>query len=264
MVAWLSDWLRDIIAVILLAGLVELLLPNKAMQRYARLVVGLFILLTILSPILSLIQGDISSKLNEGMEQWSKMTENKSLQMASLDQIEKNAERMKEKQEIEAASLTERTLEDTMRRELIERTPAKVKSVDAQLNWIVQSGRKTPYINQVIVTLESDDRQVEGDSESDSSAKGQAVEDVLPVAVDIDLDLELKDENATRQTIPTQSETSTDEEASATNKQQAAEERWTQADPETAAAINRLIVQGWGVDMDKIVVRQPSLKMAAR
>ena len=69
MVAWLSDWLRDIIAVILLAGLVELLLPSKAMQRYARLVVGLFILLTILSPILSLIQGDISSKLNEGMEQ---------------------------------------------------------------------------------------------------------------------------------------------------------------------------------------------------
>ncbi|MGO4372914.1 hypothetical protein AB4Z21_19555 [Paenibacillus sp. MCAF20] len=30
MVAWLSDWLRDIIAVILIAVFVELLLPNKA------------------------------------------------------------------------------------------------------------------------------------------------------------------------------------------------------------------------------------------
>ena len=75
MIAWLSDWLRDIIAVILLAVFVELLLPNQAMQRYARLVVGLFILLTILSPILKLIQSDIGAKLDEGMEKWSQISD---------------------------------------------------------------------------------------------------------------------------------------------------------------------------------------------
>ncbi|WP_042162701.1 stage III sporulation protein AF [Paenibacillus gorillae] len=70
MVTWLGDWLRDIIAVIMLAVFMELLLPNKAMQRYARLVIGLLILLTILSPILRLLQGDFSARLSDSVRQW--------------------------------------------------------------------------------------------------------------------------------------------------------------------------------------------------
>jgi stage III sporulation protein AF len=63
----LSDWLRQIIAVVLLASLIDLLLPNRTMQKYVRLVAGLFILMTVATPILHWMKGDFSSKLAESL-----------------------------------------------------------------------------------------------------------------------------------------------------------------------------------------------------
>ncbi|AHV98239.1 stage III sporulation protein AF [Paenibacillus sabinae] len=62
--SWLGDWLREIIMIVLLASFVELLLPGKSMERYARLVLSLLVLLTILSPIVSLLKGDAASELS--------------------------------------------------------------------------------------------------------------------------------------------------------------------------------------------------------
>lgn len=246
MVAWLSDWLRDIIAVILLAVIVELLLPNKAMQRYARLVVGLFILLTILSPILKLIQSDISTKLDEGMDEWSRSAMTSEVQMPGLDQIRRDGERLSEKRELEAAKLTERTLEDSIKSELTERLKVPVESVDAVLKWATVSGRQTPYISQVTVTLKSAEKQ------AGQAREGAQVEDVSPVAVDVDVEIERIDEGKAKAN-PAESSNNDKENV---QKQQSEEENWTGAEPATAAAISTLIVQGWGVDADHIVVRQ--------
>lgn len=38
---WLSDWLKSIIMVILLATFVDILLPNQTMQRYVKTVISL-------------------------------------------------------------------------------------------------------------------------------------------------------------------------------------------------------------------------------
>jgi stage III sporulation protein AF len=53
---WLSDWLKSIIIVILLATFVDILLPSQTMQRYVKTVISLFILLTLLQPVFSLFQ----------------------------------------------------------------------------------------------------------------------------------------------------------------------------------------------------------------
>jgi stage III sporulation protein AF len=247
-VAWLSDWLRDIIAVILLAVIVELLLPNKAMQRYARLVVGLFILLTILSPILKLIQSDIGTKLDESMDEWSKAAATKEVQMPGLDQIRRDAERLSEKRELEAAMLMERTLEDSIKSEITERTKAPVDSVDAELKWAAVSGRQTPYISQVTVTLKSADMQ------AGLVREGTQVEDVSPVAVDVDVEVEIeRSDEGEAPANPAESGSDTEN----ARKQQHNGEKWTGAEPAAAAAISTLIVQGWGVDADRITVRQP-------
>jgi stage III sporulation protein AF len=60
---WLSDWLKSIIMVILLATFVDILLPNQTMQRYVKTVISLFILLTLLQPIFSLFQKSTSVDL---------------------------------------------------------------------------------------------------------------------------------------------------------------------------------------------------------
>ena len=50
----LAAWLKQIIVVVLLATFIDLLLPNRTMQRYVKLVVSLFILMTILTPVMQL------------------------------------------------------------------------------------------------------------------------------------------------------------------------------------------------------------------
>jgi stage III sporulation protein AF len=70
-VDWLGGWLKELILIIMLAAFAELLLPNNNMQRYARTVIGLFLLLTILSPILELFQrGMDAGKLLSAADSW--------------------------------------------------------------------------------------------------------------------------------------------------------------------------------------------------
>lgn len=66
---WLGDWLRELILVVLLAAFVEMLLPSKSMERYARLVLSLLVLLTLLSPIVSMLKGDATGALSLAMNQ---------------------------------------------------------------------------------------------------------------------------------------------------------------------------------------------------
>ncbi len=66
---WLGDWLRELILVVLLAAFVEMLLPSKSMERYARLVLSLLVLLTMLSPIVSMLKGDATGALSLAMDQ---------------------------------------------------------------------------------------------------------------------------------------------------------------------------------------------------
>jgi stage III sporulation protein AF len=63
--AWMASWLQQLILMILLATFAEMLLPKNTLQRYVKSVLGLFILLTMLSPIFTLLQKqkDISQML---------------------------------------------------------------------------------------------------------------------------------------------------------------------------------------------------------
>jgi len=62
---------RNIVFIILLAVFVEMLLPAKETRRFLEVVVGLFILITILNPIVSLIRQEppLDLKLEEGKKE---------------------------------------------------------------------------------------------------------------------------------------------------------------------------------------------------
>lgn len=61
MVAFIAAWVKDIILVVLFAAFMELLLPSSSMQRFIRVIMGLFIMLTILNPALDVIHNYIAS-----------------------------------------------------------------------------------------------------------------------------------------------------------------------------------------------------------
>ncbi|MBE4910455.1 stage III sporulation protein AF [Bacillus luteolus] len=55
---FLADWITNIILFILLATVVEMLLPNSSMQKYVKMVVGLLLIVIILTPLFQLLTQD--------------------------------------------------------------------------------------------------------------------------------------------------------------------------------------------------------------
>ncbi|MFD0711048.1 stage III sporulation protein AF [Paenibacillus sp. GCM10027626] len=184
MLAWLAAWLKQIIAVVLLAGLIDLLLPNKSMQRYVRLVAGLIILLTILTPIIRLLQGDFDTKLKASIDPWLNGTAGKEYKMPTLEEISRNADKMRQQQERAAAALTENQLAAQMKEELIKQTGMQVDRLAVRLEQ-ARAGSEL-VIREVQIAL-AKPRNAEGhDSpEKESAQTDIEIEPVQPVIISI-------------------------------------------------------------------------------
>ncbi|WP_338024216.1 stage III sporulation protein AF [Aquibacillus albus] len=59
------DWITQIILFLLLAMIIELILPNSSLKKYINLVVGLVLILIFLQPIFQLFQVDIEDILDK-------------------------------------------------------------------------------------------------------------------------------------------------------------------------------------------------------
>ncbi len=60
---FLKEWVMNIILFILLATVIDMLLPNSAMQKYTKIVTGLLLIAIILTPIFKLVSKDFESAL---------------------------------------------------------------------------------------------------------------------------------------------------------------------------------------------------------
>ncbi|ANS74937.1 hypothetical protein AWM70_10275 [Paenibacillus yonginensis] len=92
--SWLAEWLRQIIFIVLLAGIIEMLLPSRSMERYVKLVLSLLVLLTLLSPILKLLDGSPVEKLQQAIEK--QLNSTKAAGQSSLEQILKQGEQLRQ------------------------------------------------------------------------------------------------------------------------------------------------------------------------
>ncbi|MBP2634178.1 MAG: stage sporulation protein [Firmicutes bacterium] len=61
MIAYITAWIKDIIFVVLFSSFLEILLPNSNMQKFVRVILGLFILLTILNPIIVFLESRLTA-----------------------------------------------------------------------------------------------------------------------------------------------------------------------------------------------------------
>lgn len=53
MIKWLSSWGQGIIVAVTVSAIIEMLLPNGNSKKYVRVVIGIYILFTIISPVIS-------------------------------------------------------------------------------------------------------------------------------------------------------------------------------------------------------------------
>ncbi|MDC3415489.1 stage III sporulation protein AF [Aquibacillus salsiterrae] len=62
---FLIDWVTQIILFLLLAMIIDLLLPNSSMKKYINMVVGLLLILIFLQPLFQLFQIDVQEIVSE-------------------------------------------------------------------------------------------------------------------------------------------------------------------------------------------------------
>lgn len=175
---WLTGWLKSIILVILLATVVDLLLPNTTMQRYVKTVMSLIILLTLLTPIFDVFQkkwdvGKLLAAATQKQVAYEQRMDMKSMQAITSEaqQLMQNVDKQS-KQVVEtriAAMVKEKVEENTDRpvnevRVLTGTDKAgqpTIESIDVMLGTVAPlkrtspSGSKVEMVEPVSIALQA-------------------------------------------------------------------------------------------------------------
>lgn len=181
---WLAGWLKTVIMVIMLATFVDLLLPSNTMQRYVKTVMSLFILLTLLSPVLQLFEKDwdVEQLLSSAEKKQSERTllaagNGGSSGLQSLDGITKEAQKLQAAGQKQSQQILQTQLAGLMKEDLQKQTELTVR--DVQVVAQVDNNGK-PAITKVRVTL--DDIELKSQSKPSTGAGSIAVmEPVKPI-----------------------------------------------------------------------------------
>lgn len=185
MIAWLHGWLKEIILIVLLAAFVDLLLPNNAFQRYVKTVLGLFILLTLLSPLLALFREKWDSqKLLASVEQiGTEMAGADAFgSMKSLQAILTDADRWRQDDRAEAQRLMERQLASELQISIGTAAKVAVKQVKLQMNY---DNNGTPSIKHMQVVLDLIDEVPAAGSPPGEASARKPIGAVQPVHIEI-------------------------------------------------------------------------------
>jgi stage III sporulation protein AF len=162
---WLNAWMKKIILLVLLAAFLDLILPNTNLQRYVKMVMGLILLLTILSPVFvvfNLSQDDLAFKLSRYQDDF---------QNASRTDWEPLAKRLLGRQEEQVTSYVKNQMESTIRQQVKRASGTEPEAVEVTLDT---TDPKNPTIRHIAVTF--------GGGEEASTA-GQAVKPIEPVII---------------------------------------------------------------------------------
>ncbi|MDT8862522.1 stage III sporulation protein AF [Alkalihalobacillus sp. MEB130] len=171
---FLTEWLTNIILLILLATILELMLPNSNMQRYVKMVVGLLLLVVMLQPLLTIFTEDVDEWLFALSEQ--------------TDQQEKSIN--------ETINLQKRDIESGVRAYTLEQVAVQLKrqvegalkdqhsmeikqveiDLNGDLNQIIDEEQIVEQIHAIHVYVQSS-------STPEEESENERSEDVSPVQV---------------------------------------------------------------------------------
>ncbi|MDR6224657.1 stage III sporulation protein AF [Desmospora profundinema] len=172
MIEWLSDWLKQIVILVLIATFLDLLLPNNALERYVKLVMGLLIILAMLVPIFDLFHADWD---------FTDFILDRAVQQESLDPIHKikqDAKTLAGNREGLVREEVEQQLGESIGSEVSQRFKMEVTSITVQLE--TGDDGSVDGIKQVRITLQPATEKKEG------SRQTRPVDEVSPVIVDLD------------------------------------------------------------------------------
>ncbi|OIJ16869.1 stage III sporulation protein AF [Anaerobacillus alkalilacustris] len=146
---FLTEWISNIILLILLATILELLLPNSSLQRYVKMVVGLLLLVIILNPLFTIFTREadswvssigISNQFNEKNLEISIENKKKEIESAQLAYISE-----------QVAVQLKRQVEE----EMIDKFEKEIKSVSVNLTNFLDEEDYLNSVAEVLVELKA-------------------------------------------------------------------------------------------------------------
>ena len=151
--SFLAGWITNIIVFVLLATVIDMLLPSSALQKYAKMVIGLLLIAIILTPILGLFNTDFDKILTAVTSEF----ENKNKKdLGNLTEMKK-----KEIQATQGAYILEQMavdLQTEVEEELMEDYKVKSSSIDVGVtNEESPSLEELQHINISLEEAEKED-----------------------------------------------------------------------------------------------------------
>lgn len=77
--AFLIEWMKQIILFVLIAIVIDLLLPSNKMRKYIQLVVGIILIVMFLKPVFTLFQINVTDEINKQMTVFDQGIEEESM-----------------------------------------------------------------------------------------------------------------------------------------------------------------------------------------
>lgn len=236
---WLAGWLKTVIMVIMLATFVDLLLPSNTMQRYVKTVMSLFILLTLLSPVLQLFQKDwdmdqlISQAEKHQNEKRMLASSGGQPLMKSLEIIKLDADKLQAAGQKQSQQMIQTQLSGLLKEDLQKQTELVVQDVQV-LAQIDNNGK--PVITKVRVTLDD----IEAKKQAGPSGASKSIAAMEPV----------------RPIDPIRIEPSTKLQGSSpSNKEAAALPKLSTQNEQEVERLKQVIVRNWLVESGQIDIQ---------
>lgn len=152
MISWLSSWAQGIIIAVIIATIIEMILPKGSLKKYVKVIIGIYILFTIVSPIIN------------------KFSNNK-ITINDVINTDKYTEKMEESNNKIAKKLSSnnsRTIKDIYIENLETDIKSRLKQKNFEVsNVYIEAEDESPYtIKQMKVYLSSDTKSNKDDKEN--------------------------------------------------------------------------------------------------
>lgn len=124
----LSSWISNIIIFILLATVIDMLLPSSSLQKYTKMVIGLLLIAIIITPILHLFHTNFEQLLASSTVQFNSNNENK---LENLTELKK-----KEIQAVQSAYILKQLanqLQEEVEEDVMKKFQKKIQVTDIAL-----------------------------------------------------------------------------------------------------------------------------------
>jgi stage III sporulation protein AF len=225
--AWLNEWVKELILIILVAAFTDLLLPSHALQRYVRTVIGLFLLLVLLSPLYQLFQ----HRWNPSQWMQAALSDPTAEQVAiqPLSAIIQQSTVLKAANQKQAKQILERQLEASMKEGIENGNKATVQKLQV-ITKVDGSGKPTIDQVNIIVAQDTEKAKPTVALKEKSELFIEAIKPIEPVVFD---DIEAK------------------------NKTLSEDDLHTTAEPEDARQelLKQFIASEWQINTDRIHIQ---------